>query len=245
MTHLANALYSPYGAYELKAKYQSNLLTATLITVSSVALILLGSWIAARFAPKASPVLDPGPTVIASFKLIPVPPTILPRPEIDVSAQAAAKPVIGIPKPVDDDAILDDNILIATPDEIRSRSYIDGPGLPGDGREFVVAISNDDFWPEPNVFIRKEIEPALVYQHTPKYPYLARQAGITGLVWVSVLVGEDGSVLKAIVGKTSGSTSLDEAAVEAAYKNKFSPGIQNGRPIKCWVTYRVVFKLDY
>ena len=92
MTHLANALYSPYGAYELKAKYQSNLLTATLITVSSVALILLGSWIAARFTPKESPVLDPGPTVIASFQLIPVPPTILPRPEIDVSAQVVAPP---------------------------------------------------------------------------------------------------------------------------------------------------------
>jgi len=51
-------------------------------------------------------------------------------------------------------------------------------------------------------------------------------------------------VLKAQIGKSSGTESLDEAAIEAAYKNKFKPGIQNGRPIKVWVTYKVDFILE-
>jgi len=37
---------------------------------------------------------------------------------------------------------------------------------------------------------------------------------------------------------------LDEAALDAAYKNKFKPGIQNNRAITVGVTYKVVFVLD-
>ena len=244
MTHLANALYSPYGAYELKAKYQSNLLTATLITVSSVALILLGTWIAARFAPKASPVLDPGPTVIASFKLIPVPPTILPRPEIDVSAQVVAPPTGGIPTPVEDDAILDENVLLPTQEEISRRIDFDGSGLPGDGREFVFDIEPEDVIPALYEFQFMEIQPEMIYGNQPTYPRLARSVGITGVVALRVLVNEAGGVDSAIVEVSSHTTSLDEAAIEAAYKNKFKPGIQNGRPVKCWVSYKVRFDLD-
>ena len=59
-----------------------------------------------------------------------------------------------------------------------------------------------------------------------------------------MLVDEDGNVMKAMVGKSSGTESLDGAAVEASYKNKFKPGIQNGRPVKVWVTYKVDFTLD-
>ncbi|HKK20219.1 MAG TPA: hypothetical protein VJ983_02020, partial [candidate division Zixibacteria bacterium] len=40
-----NILYSPYGAFELKSKYQRNFLLGTVITFSVVALILLTSWL--------------------------------------------------------------------------------------------------------------------------------------------------------------------------------------------------------
>ena len=84
----------------------------------------------------------------------------------------------------------------------------------------------------------------MVYQNTPDYPRLAKQAGITGTVWMKVLIDEEGNVLKAIIAKSSGTASLDEAALKASYGNKFSPGIQNGRPVKVWVTYPVEFKLE-
>ncbi len=88
-----------------------------------------------------------------------------------------------------------------------------------------------------------EVQPKIVYNHTPDYPRLAKQAGITGTVWVKALVDEAGKVLKAIVARSSGTVSLDEAAVKAAYKNKFTPGIQEGKPVKAWVTYPVEFSL--
>lgn len=89
-----------------------------------------------------------------------------------------------------------------------------------------------------------EIYPEMVYKHRPDYPRLAKQAGITGTVWVKALVDEAGKVLKAIVARSSGTVSLDEAAVKAAYKNKFTPAMQKGKLIKVWVTYPIEFVLD-
>jgi TonB family protein len=98
--------------------------------------------------------------------------------------------------------------------------------------------------PNPDEFIPLEIKPEMIHQNPPDYPRDAKKAGITGTVWVKELVDEEGNVIKAIVSKSSGSISLDDAALKAAFKNKFKPGIQKGRPVKVWVTYPVEFKLD-
>ena len=45
MAHAKSALYSPYGAYELKRTYQRNFMMGTLSALSLVVLILLVSWI--------------------------------------------------------------------------------------------------------------------------------------------------------------------------------------------------------
>ena len=67
---------------------------------------------------------------------------------------------------------------------------------------------------------------------------------MTGLVWVKALVDKEGNVRQAMVLKSSGTQAFDDAAVAAAYKNKFKPGIQNGRPVAVWVSYKVEFKLN-
>ena len=61
---------------------------------------------------------------------------------------------------------------------------------------------------------------------------------------MKALVDREGKVRQAMVAKSSGTASLDEAAVQAAYKNRFKPGIQNGRPVAVWVTYKVDFTLS-
>ena len=70
------------------------------------------------------------------------------------------------------------------------------------------------------------------------------EAGLEGVVWVKALVGSDGSVRDAVVYKSSGTPSLDEAAVAAAPACKFKPAIQNGSPVAMWVTYKVEFVLE-
>jgi len=48
----------------------------------------------------------------------------------------------------------------------------------------------------------------------------------------------------ALVKKASGTNaSFKDAAVEASYKFRYKPAIQNDRPVAVWVGYRFVFEL--
>jgi protein TonB len=73
------------------------------------------------------------------------------------------------------------------------------------------------------------------------YPEVARQAGIEGRVTVKVLVGPDGNVIK--VGSVSGPDVFSEEVSSKAMDLQFTPGLQNGKPVKVWVTVPFNFKL--
>ena len=53
-----NALYSPYGGYELKAKYQRNFGLGTLITAGFVILILLVTWVITKLGEEDLEAID-------------------------------------------------------------------------------------------------------------------------------------------------------------------------------------------
>ncbi|MFQ5453553.1 MAG: energy transducer TonB [Candidatus Zixiibacteriota bacterium] len=239
-----NTLYSPYGAYELKAKYQLNFLMGTAATALFVGLILLTSWIVSIIGKEDLDAIDPTARVIKTVADLGPPPSVAKKPpQVKVSQPNVVAPKVGIPKPVADDEVLDEDVVLATREELAEIVAPDITAGSGDG-DIVVDIADDDYLPSPDEFVPVEIMPEMIYQNQPEYPRLAKQAGITGVVWVKALVDKEGNVRKAMIGKSSGTASLDEAAVKAAYKNKFKPGIQNGRPVNVWVTYKVVFELN-
>ena len=238
------ALYSPYGAYELKSKYQRNFMTGTLSVAGLVALILLVFWGIKAMQDDYSDALDASAVVIKTVADLGPPPSIAKKPpQVQVNQPNVAAPKVGIPKPVADDEVLDEDVVLATREELAD---IVAPDIisSNEGEDITVDIADDDYLPSPDEFVAAEIYPEMIHYTTPEYPRLAKQAGITGVVWVKALVDKDGTVKKAIVLKSSGNESLDEAAVEAAPSNKFKPGIQNGRPIAVWVSYKVNFSLD-
>lgn len=237
-----SVLYSPYGAFELKSKYQRNFGLGTVITLVFVLLILAVAWGISSLA--EDEYADAPAVVIKTIADLGPPPSVTKKPpQVKVSAPQVAAPKVGIPKPVADDEVIDEDVVIATRDELAEIVAPDITEI-AEGGDIAVEIDPDDYLPAPDEFVPVEIYPEMIYQHQPDYPRLAKQAGITGTVWVKALVNEEGNVLKAIVAKSSGTVSLDEAAVEAAKKNKFKPGIQNGRPVKVWVTYPVEFTLE-
>lgn len=235
-------LWSPYGAYELKSKYQRNFLYGTGLTLATVLLILLVAWLMSRgdeIDADAAPVL-----VIKTIADLGPPPSIARKPpQVAVQAPQTVAPKVGIPKPVADDEVLDDDVVLATRDELAEIVAPDIATVAGDGA-IEIDISEDDYLPAHYEFVPVEILPEMIHEAPLEYPRLAKQAGITGVVWVQALVDKDGNVRDARVGKSSGTVSLDEAAVKQAKQCKFKPGIQNGRPIACWVTYKVEFTLD-
>ena len=237
-----SSLYSPYGAYELKSKYQRNFFFGTLATLTFVVLILVIAWAVTNLGKEE--VVDAPVVVIKTIAELGPPPTIAKKPpQVAVSQPNVVAPKVGIPKPVADDEVIDDDVVLATRDELAQIVAPDVKDITDMSGDDIKIEIEDDYLPDIKEFTPVEIYPEMIYEETPEYPRLAEQAGIEGRVFVRALVSKDGKVLDAVVEKSSGTASLDDAAVKAAYKNRFKPGIQNGRPINCWVTYKVDFIL--
>ena len=74
------------------------------------------------------------------------------------------------------------------------------------------------------------------------YPERARNAGIQGTVVIRVLVTAQGQFVRHVVTQ-SAHPLLDEAVEEKISSIRFSPGIQNGRSVRCWVEIPFQFSL--
>jgi protein TonB len=96
------------------------------------------------------------------------------------------------------------------------------------------------------MFVPCEKMPGFLEQKKPVYPEMARIAGITGKVFVSVLIGEDGKPIKAKVMKRvpADCDVFDACAIKSVMESRYYPGIQNGSPIKVWFTVPIRFQLD-
>lgn len=92
-------------------------------------------------------------------------------------------------------------------------------------------------------FWRVEVRPEPVSVPTPTYPEMARQAGIEGNTVIGAMVDIDGSIISARVLSSSGNQSLDQAAVAAAYRAKFTPARQRDQPVRVEVSIPYRFSL--
>lgn len=77
----------------------------------------------------------------------------------------------------------------------------------------------------------------------PEYPPQARRRGIEGRVVVRVQVEADGSVSNANVIASSGSTLLDQSALDAVKRWRFSPAQVNGEPHGANLDLPIAFRL--
>lgn len=81
-----------------------------------------------------------------------------------------------------------------------------------------------------------------VYRSGPNPAYPA--ADITGTVTVRILVGADGNVESASIASSSGSAAIDNAALSATRRWKFTPAKNSvGAPVRCNVTKTFAFDL--
>jgi protein TonB len=79
---------------------------------------------------------------------------------------------------------------------------------------------------------------------SPPYPLVARRNGEQGTVILRVRVTREGMPASVDIEKTSRSSHLDDAALEAVRTWRFVPARQDGRPVEAWVLVPVVFKLE-
>lgn len=244
---VSSSLYRPYGAFELKATYQRNFMIGNLVTVSLILVLMTAFWLPGLLSDDKTDVL--AIREIISISVDPQPPLTIIRENSEWKSKIkpAVIPDGAIPKPLPDDQISDeDDIIIPSREELIE--IIDGKygGFEdGSGVGYELGTGGDvDYIPRHDEFIMIEKLPQIIKQAKPEYPRLTRLAGIEGDVSIKVLIGKDGKVLDAVIAVSSGTQALDKATIKAAFKSVYSPGIQSGRPVNVWVSYKVEFRLN-
>ena len=98
--------------------------------------------------------------------------------------------------------------------------------------------------PAPPAFVRPggDIKvPRKIHHVAPIYPPIAQQAKVEGTVIIEAIIGVDGRVNDArVVGSKP---LLDQAAIDAVLRWRFTPTLLNGVPVPVLMTVRVTFTL--
>lgn len=235
---------SLYGALELKRYYQKSMTLGVLIA-AAIHLSIIGGVLFYQYLKERAK--DDEAVAVVRIKTLadiaPPPSMTQSKPQIAVEQPDIAPPTIGIPTPVPDEEVVEE-VRFATRAELAELSApVEAAVGAGGGDSVIVDIPVEEYFPEADEFVAVEEMPVEIYHEQPVYPEMAALTEKSGTVWVQALVDKEGKVRDARVLKPSGANvGFEESALEAAYKNRYKPAIQNGRPVAVWVSYKVDFK---
>jgi len=152
----------------------------------------------------------------------PAPPEIQPKPERKVARAAPPAPV-----------------------EAPSPIAISAPSVPPSPPAAEVAASAPLAPPAPPAsVVLPRFDADYLRNPAPAYPALARRMGEQGRVLLRVRVRPDGTPDSVSLRQSSGSTRLDEAALDTVRKWRFVPARQGDTPVSAAVIVPIVFSLE-
>ncbi len=240
---MAQTASAYYGAFELKRSYQRNMMMGTGFAAALTAFLILTVWLYNVITYDEMEVRNV--VRIRTIADLGAPPSLTAKPpQVDIAKPNVAAPKIGIPTPVADDEVVDEDIVIASREELQEINAPVLSGADGSGSELIIDIPEDDYMPSPDEFVPVEEIPVQIYEEIPEYPRLAQEGGFTGWVKIQAFVDKSGNVKKAQSVQTNRpNMGFEDAAIKAAYKCKYRPAIQNGNPIGLWIEYKIDFVL--
>ena len=98
----------------------------------------------------------------------------------------------------------------------------------------------------PGIARNPKVPPRVAATAAPVYPQALRDAGIGGRVVVRGVIGTDGRVESAEVVRSSGNSTLDNNALSAFYKWRFSPAKNDaGQKVRCYFVQGFPFVIEY
>jgi len=78
----------------------------------------------------------------------------------------------------------------------------------------------------------------------PMWPRASLAAEHSGTVTLQILVDADGRALESRIAESSGHPALDFAAQEGLERCPFTPGTEDGKPVKAWMQMQYVWRLE-
>jgi protein TonB len=168
-----------------------------------------------RVVAKPQPQVQRTPTVAPQ-------PTPQPKPVIALPESAApSQPTFTVAQPT---------VPTPTP-PAEPKAAAAPPSPPAAAREAVAATPPD-------------FNAAYLRNAPPRYPLIARRNGVEGTVRLKVFVSRDGRAGQVQLDRSSGSSALDSAAIEAVKNWQFAPARRGDEIIESWVIVPLVFKLE-
>lgn len=230
--------FFPYGAPEVLDGAPARMARSTMTASLGVALlVVMGGALLSR---QVTLVIEPDPIVIPAdlidvTVLQPPPSNSPPVPRTEVAPREA----VPVPVPDVEKKVIEPD---PGPPPTPTRGTTTEPGPPsGTATETRGFAPTRD--PLPGEYVAVDEMPAQVRCTEPRYPDLARSAGVEGTVVVQMLIGRDGRVERAILAPRGSIPMLDQAALDAALTCVFTPALSNGHAVKVWVSQRYRFKL--
>jgi len=150
----------------------------------------------------------PKPMVVEMLTLKP-PPPVKPEKKVELPVPVVTK--ITVPPPV---------VITQTPPPPITVTPVAPPA------KAEVAPS-----PPPGPVTDGELDAKMISAPPPQYPMMSRRLKEQGTVFLSVLVGTDGNVSDISVSRSSGSSRLDKAALEAVRRWRWAPLMRNGAAV--------------
>lgn len=112
-------------------------------------------------------------------------------------------------------------------------------GLPTEERGIEVGV------PDPGTFIHYEKAPQPIVNPQPEYPAMAKRDGVEGKVVVLIYVDENGDVREWRIMKAEPEgRGFEEEVIKVIQKWKFTPAIQQNKPVGVWIAIPFAFELN-
>jgi len=243
-----------YGALALKRTIGPNMLKGLVISFVIHTLIVSAPYIIELF--KSEEEIPPPPIrVVDISQLTKLTSHQQAQEQVQIAVPKMAAPKASIPIAVSIDEVevdLDQSLMPSQKDILTQLSNTGGDevGL-GLGSNEVIEIREEvkdpDEIPEPSKFVPMEVAPQPLpdFSPAPKYPKLAQTTGIKGRVVVQCYVDKTGTVKKYIIKSvTPPGLGFEEEVGKVISDWKFTPAIQNGKPLGVWIEMPFTFAVE-
>jgi len=245
---------SHYGALGLKHQIGPNMLRGFIISLLIHSAVVASPFIISLFQSEEQ--IPPPPIRVMELSQLTKLKSMQEAPEqVQIAVPKMAAPKASIPIAVSSDEIevdLEQSLLPSQRDIATALGAGTGDDAslsinPNERIEIREDIRENDEIPEPTKFVPMEIVPQPLpdFSPAPKYPSMAQATGIKGRVVVLCYIDKTGTVKKYLVKSAQPQgLGFEEEVGKVIMQWKFTPAIQNGKPMGVWLEMPFVFSVE-
>jgi len=239
-----------YGAIELKRIVGPNLLKGLAVSFTAHMLLIISPYIIQLI--KGEEEIPPPPIRVVDISQLTKLKSMNDTPDaVKIALPKLAAPKASIPIAVAEDEVTLDAPLMLSQKELSS--IISDPGgdelsslKPGD--QIVIREEQEEEGiSDPGKFVPFEVAPQPLpdFSPLPAYPKTAMSSGVKGKVIAQAYVDKSGVVKKYLIKSAKpANLGFEDEVIKVIEKWKFTPAIQNGKPIGVWVEIPFNFEFE-